>query len=115
MNLAEQNCRPVKKDEHPFTEQEVNTLVPQIPGWSLSRGQLSREFRFKDFREAMDFVNRVAGIANAQDHHPDICISYATVLLTLSTHKINGLSMNDFIIAAKIDVITAASVHGKAV
>jgi 4a-hydroxytetrahydrobiopterin dehydratase len=64
---------------------------------------IGREFRFRDFRQAMDFVNSIAAIANEQDHHPDIFISYNKVQLTLSTHKIGGLSLNDFIMAAKID------------
>jgi 4a-hydroxytetrahydrobiopterin dehydratase len=57
-----------------------------------------------DFRQAMDFVNSVAAIANEQDHHPDVFISYNKVQFTLSTHKIGGLSLNDFIVAAKIDL-----------
>ncbi len=72
--------------------------------------EIKREFRFKDFRQAMEFVNSVAAIANEQDHHPDIFISYNKVQLTLSTHKIGGLSLNDFIVAAKIDL--AADRHG---
>lgn len=62
-----------------------------------------REFRFKDFGKAMEFVNEVAEVAEEQDHHPDICVFYNKVNLTLSTHKIGGLSRNDFILAAKID------------
>lgn len=77
--------------------------MPEIPQWSLGDREIIREFRFKDFREAMQFINSVATIVNEQDHHPDILISYNKVRLTFSTHKIGGLSMNDFIVAAKID------------
>jgi len=66
---------------------------------------LDREFIFKDFAEAMKFVNKVAGIAEEENHHPDIKINYSRVELGLTTHAIGGLSENDFILAAKIDEI----------
>ncbi len=103
MKLAEQKCQPVKADTLPLSVKESEALLLQIPAWSLAEGELQREFKFRDFRKAMDFVNVIAGIANEEDHHPDIFISYNKVGITLSTHKINGLSMNDFIVAAKID------------
>ena len=79
--------------------------MPQIHAWSLEEKELKKELRFTDFREAMIFVNKIATVANEQDHHPDIGISYNVVQLTLSTHKIGGLSLNDFILAAKIDLL----------
>ena len=79
-------------------------MFQEIPNWSLKNNMLEREFHFRSFLEAMKFVNRIATIAEGQDHHPDICVYYDKVYLMLSTHKINGLSMNDFILAAKIDV-----------
>jgi 4a-hydroxytetrahydrobiopterin dehydratase len=103
MKLAEMNCNPIKKGTAPLTPAEAEALMPQIPVWSLGDGEIKKELRFKDFREAMDSVNRIASVANEQDHHPDISISYNVVRLTLSTHKIGGLSLNDFILAAKID------------
>jgi 4a-hydroxytetrahydrobiopterin dehydratase len=81
--------------------------MPQIPAWSLGEKEIKKELRFKDFRDAMSSVNRIAAVANEQDHHPDICISYNVIQLTLSTHKIGGLSLNDFIMAAKIDLLAA--------
>ncbi|MGE5172266.1 MAG: 4a-hydroxytetrahydrobiopterin dehydratase [Betaproteobacteria bacterium] len=107
MKLAEQKCEPIKKGTPPLSRKEAETLLQQIPAWSLNDKEIVREFNFQDFRQAINFVNLIAGIANDQDHHPDILISYNKVRVTLSTHKINGLSMNDFILAAKIDLLTA--------
>ncbi len=107
MKLAEMTCNPIKKGTAPLSHTETEALIPQIAAWSLGEKEIKREFRFKDFREAMNFVNKIAAAANEQDHHPDIFISYNIVQLTLSTHKIDGLSLNDFILAAKIDLLTA--------
>jgi 4a-hydroxytetrahydrobiopterin dehydratase len=105
MKLSEQTCRPVKAGDSALSGKEVTDRMFEIPQWSLTDNSLQREFRFKDFRKAMEFVDAVAGVANEQDHHPDISISYNKVRLTLTTHKIGGLSLNDFIVAAKIDLL----------
>jgi len=105
MKLAEQTCMPIKAGDPPLTFQEVEDLMGRVPKWSLKEKTITREFQFKDFRKSMDFVNKTADVANDQDHHPDILVSYNTVLLTFTTHKIKGLSMNDFITAAKIDLL----------
>ncbi len=102
MNLAEQNCKPASETVR-LSISEAQGLLSEIPAWSPAGTEIKRQFRFKDFRQSMEFVNDVAALANKQDHHPDIFISYNKVQLTLSTHKIGGLSMNDFIMAAKID------------
>jgi 4a-hydroxytetrahydrobiopterin dehydratase len=80
--------------------------MKDIPSWNLDREQihkLRKRFSLKNFKEAMTFVNKVAVLAEAESHHPEICISYKTVDFTLFTHAVGGLSENDFIIAAKID------------
>jgi 4a-hydroxytetrahydrobiopterin dehydratase len=105
MKLSEQSCRSVKAGDPALSNKEVRDQMLEIPQWSLADSSLQREFRFKDFRKAIEFVDAVAGVANEQDHHPDIFISYNKVRLTLTTHKINGLSLNDFIMAAKIDLV----------
>jgi 4a-hydroxytetrahydrobiopterin dehydratase len=84
---------------------EIDGLLAQVPGWSLSGREIRREFKLKNFRRAMEFVNGVASIANEQDHHPDIHISYNRVTLVLSTHTVGGLSLNDFILAARINLL----------
>ncbi len=114
MNLAEQKCKPIVAGEKPLANKEASDLLLHFPGWTRTENLIEREFRFKDFRNAMTFVNEVAGIANDEDHHPDIYISYNKVLLELSTHKIGGLSLNDFIVAAKIDRMEELRRIGKA-
>ncbi len=114
MTLSEMTSKPIQAGTTPLSRKESDALHPQISDWSLGEGELGREFRFKDFRQAMDFVNRVAAVADGQDHHPDILISYNQVRLTLSTHKIGGLSMNDFIVAAKIDQLAGQQRSEKA-
>jgi 4a-hydroxytetrahydrobiopterin dehydratase len=106
MKLAEQSCVPIKTGEPPLSSRKIDELLREVPNWSLGDKTIVREFRFKDFRQAMDFVNKAAAVANEQDHHPDIFISYNKVQITFTTHKINGLSLNDFISAAKIDNLT---------
>ena len=102
MTLAQEHCAPGATALAP---DEALVLSPQLPGWTLKEQFLEREFAFKDFCDAMAFVNRVAEIAEREGHHPDIRISYNKVHLTLTTHKIGWLSRNDFIMAAKINAI----------
>jgi len=104
MKLSEQKSKPIVKGTAPLPKSEAEELLREIPEWSLAEGAIVRQFRFRDFRQAMVFVNTVAAIANEQDHHPDIFISYNKVLVNLSTHAVNGLSLNDFIVAAWIDL-----------
>lgn len=103
MKLSEEKCAPVEKGQPPLSGGQATGLSKQVPDWSLKDEVLERDFRFKGFDEAMEFVNKVAAIAASEDHHPDICVSYNKVSLKLTTHKIGGLSKNDFIVAAKID------------
>ncbi len=114
MKLSEQKCQTIQSGTPPLPVKAAEALLLHIPGWSMDKGELRREYKFRDFRQAMDFVNRVAGIANEEDHHPDIFISYNKVRITLSTHKINGLSMNDFIVAAKTDLKAEDYINEKA-
>jgi len=103
MALADLHCEAIPAGVPPLPNEEATRLSGEIPLWSLRDATLTREWTFKDFPHAMEFVDRVAGIAQQENHHPDIYISYNKVRLELSTHKIGGLSMNDFILAAKID------------
>lgn len=105
MKLSEERCEQIQKGSLLLQPTEVQHLLIQIPSWALGENVIQRQFMFKKFHEAMDFVNGVAAIANEQDHHPDIVISYNKVLLSLTTHKIKGLSRNDFILAAKINLL----------
>jgi 4a-hydroxytetrahydrobiopterin dehydratase len=105
MTLAQERAAPIAADTKPLSRSEAEKLAKQIPGWTVKDCALEREFKFKDFPEAMEFVNEIAAVARKQDHHPDICVSYNKVRLQLSTHKIGGLSRNDFILAAHVDLV----------
>src|SRR5574340_1047629 len=105
MKLSEEKCRPISAGDTPLTTKDAQDLARAVRLWTHSDKEIKRDLKFKDFREAIAFVNKVADIAESQDHHPDIFISYSKVTLTLSTHKIKGLSRNDFIMAAKIDML----------
>lgn len=90
----------------PLGAAAIFEFAKNVPAWKIiDNKKLSREFKFKDFKEAMAFVNHVADIAESEGHHPDIYIFYNLVRLELSTHAVGGLSENDFILAAKIDTL----------
>lgn len=103
--LSQKKCVPCEGGASPFTEEEIAKYLQQVKDWDVEGGKkIRREFKFKDFKEAMEFVNKVAEIANEEDHHPDIVVhGYNKIRIELSTHAIGGLSENDFIVAAKID------------
>ena len=103
--LARRSCVPCRGGIPPLTETEARAFLSGVPAWSLEQQatRLRRRFEFEDFRKAIEFVNRVAEIAETEGHHPDIAIHWNKVDLDLWTHKIGGLHENDFILAAKID------------
>jgi 4a-hydroxytetrahydrobiopterin dehydratase len=85
-----------------LTETEIERRLPGVPGWERSGRELRRTWAFADFKAAMAFVNRVAVLADAADHHPDIDIRYSRVTLVLSTHDAGGLTARDFALAETI-------------
>ena len=98
-------CRACEGWEKPLPAAEADRLLAQVPGWEIREGKVHRLFAFKDFKEAMTFVNMVADLAEREGHHPDITILWNKVTLDLVTHAIKGLSENDFIVAAKTNEI----------
>jgi 4a-hydroxytetrahydrobiopterin dehydratase len=86
-----------------LSDGEVTRRLADLAGWKLARKEIRKEYTFPGFREAMAFVNRVAGLADKADHHPDIDIRYNKVLLVLSTHSAGGLTKRDFDLAKAID------------
>ncbi len=110
MALTDEKCQPPKSGTPPLSHKDAEILLREVPDWTLKDDRIERTFEFGDFIEAMRFVNHVAGAAQEEEHHPDIHISYNKVKLELSTHKIGGLSRNDFILASKIDALTGAAV-----
>lgn len=105
-DLTEKHCVPCKNGEGKLSINKIKEYLPVIPGWFLIGDQIKRDFQFKDFRQSLDFVNKVAGIAESEGHHPDIYIYYNKVNLSLFTHAAKGLTENDFILAAKVNQLT---------
>jgi 4a-hydroxytetrahydrobiopterin dehydratase len=106
MDLLKKVCVSCEgKGIKPFDKIQAEEYLGQVSGWILGGDvkKISKEYKFKDFIGAINFVNNVAEIAESEGHHPDIHINYNKVLLELTTHAIGGLSENDFIVAAKID------------
>lgn len=105
MELVRKTCVPCEGGMPAMGTEQACSLIPQVPGWELIGSTLERKFTFKNFLGSMEFVNKVAQLAEAEGHHPDIHISWNRVTLTLTTHAIKGLSENDFIMAAKINAL----------
>ncbi len=104
MGLSEKNCVPCRGGVPPLTTAEIRPLATQVESWSVvDNHHLAKEFKFNDFTDALSFVNRVGAIAEEQGHHPDIYLAWGKARVSIWTHKINGLSESDFILAAKID------------
>jgi 4a-hydroxytetrahydrobiopterin dehydratase len=104
--LSEKKCAPCEGGVKPLTPAKAKLLAKKLhKDWKLAKDSksLSRSLKFKDFYRTMSFVNAVAFIANSEDHHPDMEVGYGHCDITYSTHSIGGLSVNDFICAAKLD------------
>ena len=106
MGLSEKTCVPCRGGVPPLTADEIKPLASQVKQWNVVNDHhVEREFRFADFNGALDFVNKVGTIAEEQSHHPDIYLAWGKARVTIWTHKIDGLTESDFILAAKIDQI----------
>ena len=102
--LAEKTCIPCRGGVPPLTTDEIRPLQAQVKDWAVvNNHHIEREFKFPDFKFALDFVNQVGPIAEEQGHHPDIYLAWGKVQVKIWTHKIDGLTESDFILAAKID------------
>src|SRR3990172_1256975 len=105
-DLAKKHCVPSEDGVDPYTKEQAQDYLKATPDWEIldeTPMKIQRKFVFKDFKQAIEFVNKVAEITNSEDHHPDINLhNYKKVDITLYTHAIGGLSENDYIMAAKI-------------
>jgi 4a-hydroxytetrahydrobiopterin dehydratase len=105
-NLASRECVPCRGGVPPLGSEEIENLIKELDGWEVVHNHhLRKTFEFKNFREALSFVNRVGALAEEQGHHPDISFGWGRAELTIWTHKIDGLTESDFILAAKIDAL----------
>jgi len=107
-SLAERQCVPCRGGVPPLKGDELKPLQAQVPNWRVAdEHHLAGVFVFPDFRAALDFVNRVGELAEEQGHHPELLLSWGRVEVKIWTHKIDGLTESDFILAAKIDRLAA--------
>ena len=109
-DLASKKCVPCEGGVKPFSKSQAEVYLTQAPGWqlggNLAAGEaesISRQFKFKNYKSALEFVNKVSEIAESEGHHPDLKFGWGYVDIKSSTHTIKGLSENDFILAAKIN------------
>lgn len=109
-SLAQKTCVPCRGGVPPLAGPALEALQNELNAeWKIIKGhQLERTFEFSNFRQALDFTNRVGEIAEVENHHPDIYLGWGKVCITLWTHKIDGLTESDFILAAKIDTLGSA-------
>ena len=109
-DLANKKCVPCEGGIPPFNSEEIHKYLKQVDGWQVIEDKLDgfhliKNFKFKNFLESQNFVNKVGEISEKEGHHPDISFGWGYTKITISTHAIEGLSENDFILAAKIDQI----------
>ncbi len=112
-SLTRKHCVPCEGGIAPLNEGQISTLTSQTPRWRVAESEadgkrfktLQRTFYFKDFRAVMAFLRDVEEVAESEGHHPDFCVHYSRVDLTIWTHANGGLHENDFILASKIDTL----------
>ncbi|MCW5664531.1 MAG: 4a-hydroxytetrahydrobiopterin dehydratase [Piscinibacter sp.] len=105
-NLLHQRCQPL--EGHPAMSPEaIRDHLAQLSGWRLADGAIEKTFSFRNYHETIAFVNALAWIANAEDHHPELRVFYDRCVVRFDTHSVGGISVNDFICAAKTDALVA--------
>lgn len=109
-DLLKKKCVPCEGGIPPLTQEEVKRYLSQVGGWeNVDNKRIRKKFKFKDFKEAIAFVNNVADLAESEGHHPDIHVHWNEVTFELWTHAIGGLHENDFILAAKIETLISGT------
>jgi 4a-hydroxytetrahydrobiopterin dehydratase len=103
-NLLHQRCQALAGGT-PMSDAAVHDHLAQVSGWHLTNGAIEKTFAFKNYHETISFVNALAWIANAEDHHPDLAVSFSRCVVRFNTHSVGGISINDFICAAKADAL----------
>jgi 4a-hydroxytetrahydrobiopterin dehydratase len=103
-DLALLRCQPLE-GHSAMTVDEIQAHLGRVAGWALVDGAIQKRFDFADFHRTMAFVNAVAWVAHVEDHHPDMAVSYNRCTLRWNTHSVGGISVNDFICAAKVDAL----------
>jgi 4a-hydroxytetrahydrobiopterin dehydratase len=108
-DLATQHCQPRKGEQHALNRAQTAELMQQLPGWQLQNQgtAIVKDFTFADFHHTLGFINAVGFMANQEDHHPDLEAGYGHCQVLWSTHDVGGLSLNDFICAARVEALLA--------
>ena len=109
MDLTKKKCVPCEGGIPKFTPEQADQMLREIPSWERRGDKLFKKFKFKKFMDSIDFVNKMASVAEAEGHHPNFCVNFREVEVTVWTHAIDGISENDFILAAKIDKLLNTS------
>jgi 4a-hydroxytetrahydrobiopterin dehydratase len=105
-NLCALQCQPMDKASgHAFSSHECQAQLAVLDGWHESQGAIERQYALKDFRANIAFVNALAWMFESEDHHPEMRLTYRDCTVRLNTHSVNGISLNDFICAAKADAL----------
>jgi 4a-hydroxytetrahydrobiopterin dehydratase len=105
-NLLHLRCKPLEGGSA-MTDAEIRDHLAQLSGWTLTNGAIEKTFVFKNYHETIAFVNALAWICHAEDHHPELAVSYSRCVVRFNTHSVDGVSVNDFICAAKADALVA--------
>jgi 4a-hydroxytetrahydrobiopterin dehydratase len=106
LDLADKQCVPCKGGTPPLSASEIEPLLSRLEGWTVEDNKkLTKSYPFKNFLEPVRFVNAITEVAEAEGHHPDLYVRWGEVRVCLWTHKVNGLTESDFIMAAKIDKV----------
>jgi len=103
--LSLRSCSPCESGTPALSPESATRLLGEVPGWTIQDGELVRDFGFENYDQTRAFVHAAAGIAQREDHHPDITFGYKTCSIRYLTHSIGGLSENDFICAAKVNAL----------
>jgi 4a-hydroxytetrahydrobiopterin dehydratase len=108
--LLAAKCKPLKGPQHALARAKTDSLLAELPGWKLGPdgGDLRKNFKFPDFSQALAFVNALGWIAERENHHPDLELGWGRCLVRFSTHDVGGISLNDFICAAKTEALIPA-------
>ena len=105
-DLLTQKCR-AREGTSAMSEAVIDQHLAQVSGWRLADGAIEKTFEFKNFHETVAFVNALAWICHAEDHHPELSVGYSRCVARFNTHSVGGISVNDFICAAKVDALVA--------
>jgi 4a-hydroxytetrahydrobiopterin dehydratase len=114
MTLAEKKCLACSGDLPRLTEADQKKLLKELDNWTIDKeGHLNKAFKFDDFQSALNLANGVGEIAESEGHHPDLLVRWGELQVTIWTHKVNGLTESDFVLAAKVDKLVKTPVSAK--